>query len=101
MKDIEDVPEIKGLDDSEEGLQKAFKELDSILNKLSYVPNDDDEGPHFVNVFDESKEQELIADIKTILSKMDEPHEPYTQRFDGERARKTLDKIFGRKGVKK
>jgi hypothetical protein len=83
MKDIEDVPEVKELD------------------KLPHIPDDDKEGPHFVNVFDESKLEQLIADAKAKLAKMDEPHEPYTQRFDKERATKTLDKILGKKGEKK
>lgn len=83
MKDIEDVPEVKELD------------------KLPHIPDDDEEGPQFVNVFDESKLEQLIADAKAKLAKMDEPHEPYTQRFDKERATKTLDKILGKKGEKK
>lgn len=100
MKDIEDISKIKGLDYSEESLQKSFNKLTDELDKLPHIP-DDDEIPCFINVFDESKEQELIAKIKAILAKMDEPHEPYTQRFDKERATKTLDKLFGRKDKKK
>lgn len=104
MKDIDDVPKIKGLDYSEEGLQKSFNELTDELDRLPHIPDDDEEGPHFVNVFDESKLEQLIADIKVQLAKMDEPHEPhepYTQRFDKERATRTLDKLIGRKGEKK
>lgn len=48
-----------------------------------------------------SELEQPIADVKALLAKMDEPHEPYTQRFDGERARRTLDKLIGRKGEKK
>lgn len=101
MKDIDDVPKIKGIDYSEEGLQKSFNELTDELNRLPHIPDDDEEGPHFVNVFDESELEQLIADIKAQLAKMDEPHEPYTQRFDKERATRTLDKLIGRKGKKK
>lgn len=101
MKDIKDVPEIKGLDSSEEGVKKSFNELTDELDRLTHIPDDDEEGPHFVNLFDESELEKLIADVKAQLAKMDEPHEPYTQRFNKERATKTLDKIFGKKGEKK
>ncbi len=101
MEYIKDVPEIKELDSSEEGVQKSFNELSDELDRLTHIPDDDEKGPHFVNVFDESELEQLIADVKAQLAKMEEPYEPYTQRFDGERTRRTLDKLIGRKGEKK
>ena len=69
MKDIKDVPEIKGLDSSEEGVKKSFNELTDELDRLTHIPDDDEEGPHFVNLFDERELEKLIADIQKKMKK--------------------------------